>query len=47
LTTGDAETIIAAIEHAFSAHPNGRHVWMPLPQGWNRMEFVARLSGGD
>lgn len=29
--------------HAYSAHPTGHHVWMPMPQGWNRMEFVARL----
>jgi DNA-binding transcriptional MocR family regulator len=29
--------------HAYSAHPNGHHVWMPLPQGWSRMEFVAQL----
>jgi DNA-binding transcriptional MocR family regulator len=30
--------------HAYSAHPNGHHVWMPLPQGWSRMEFAAQLS---
>ena len=29
--------------HAYSAHPNGHHVWMPLPEGWSRMEFVAQL----
>ena len=29
--------------HAYSAHPNGHHVWMPLPQGWSRIEFVAQL----
>ena len=29
--------------HAYSAHPNGHHVWMPLPQAWSRMEFVAQL----
>ena len=29
--------------HAYSAHPNGHHVWMPLPQGWSRTEFVAQL----
>ena len=32
--------------HVHSAHPNGHHVWMPLPQGWGRMEFVAQLFGG-
>jgi DNA-binding transcriptional MocR family regulator len=29
--------------HAYSAQPNGRHVWMPLPQGRSRTEFVAQL----
>ena len=29
--------------HAYSAHLNGHHVWMPLSQGWSRMEFVAQL----
>jgi DNA-binding transcriptional MocR family regulator len=29
--------------HAYSAHAYGHHVWMPLPQGWSRMEFVAQL----
>jgi DNA-binding transcriptional MocR family regulator len=29
--------------HAYSAHPNGHHVWMPLPQAWSRVEFVAQL----
>jgi DNA-binding transcriptional MocR family regulator len=28
---------------AYSAQPNGHHVWMPLPVGWSRMEFVAQL----
>ena len=30
--------------HAYSAHPNGHHVWMPLPQEWSRTDFVAQLS---
>jgi DNA-binding transcriptional MocR family regulator len=30
--------------YAYSAHPHGHHVWMPLPEGWSRMEFVAQLS---
>ncbi len=29
--------------HAYAAQPNGRHVWMPLPQGRSRTEFVAQL----
>jgi DNA-binding transcriptional MocR family regulator len=29
--------------HAYSAHANGHHVWMPLPEGWSRIEFVAQL----
>jgi DNA-binding transcriptional MocR family regulator len=28
---------------AYLAHPNGHHVWMPLPEGWGRMEFVTQL----
>jgi DNA-binding transcriptional MocR family regulator len=30
--------------HAYSAHPKGHHIWMPLPEGWSQMEFVAQLS---
>jgi DNA-binding transcriptional MocR family regulator len=30
--------------HACSAHPSGHHVWMPLPQGCSRTDFVAQLS---
>jgi DNA-binding transcriptional MocR family regulator len=29
--------------HAYSAHRNGHHVWMHLPEGWGRMEFVTQL----
>jgi DNA-binding transcriptional MocR family regulator len=29
--------------HAYSAHAYGHHVWMPLPEGWSRTEFVAQL----
>ena len=29
--------------HAYSAHPNGHHVWTRLPQGRSRMEFVVQL----
>jgi DNA-binding transcriptional MocR family regulator len=29
--------------HAYSAHPSGHHVWMPMPEGWSRTEFVAQL----
>ena len=30
--------------HAFAAHPNGHHVWVPLPQHWTRPEFAAHVQ---
>jgi DNA-binding transcriptional MocR family regulator len=30
--------------HAYAAHPDGHHVWAPLPEDWTRLEFVAQLS---
>jgi DNA-binding transcriptional MocR family regulator len=29
--------------HAYSAHPSGHHIWVPLPRGWSRTEFVSHL----
>jgi len=30
--------------HAFSRHPNGHHIWVPLPQGWGRTEFASHVQ---
>jgi DNA-binding transcriptional MocR family regulator len=32
-------------DYVFAAHPKGHHLWLPLPDGWARTEFVAELSG--
>jgi DNA-binding transcriptional MocR family regulator len=29
---------------AFAAHPNGHHVWIPLPRNWTRPEFAAHVQ---
>ena len=31
--------------HAFAAHPNGHHVWLPLPERWPAARFAAHLHG--
>jgi DNA-binding transcriptional MocR family regulator len=30
-------------DHPFSAHPKGHHLWLPLPDHWNRSDFVTEL----
>jgi DNA-binding transcriptional MocR family regulator len=30
--------------HPFSCHPNGHHIWMPLPRGWGRTEFASHVQ---
>jgi DNA-binding transcriptional MocR family regulator len=30
--------------HAFSRHPNGHHIWIPLPRSWSRAEFASHGS---
>lgn len=35
---------LALAGHAFSAHPNGHHVWIPLPRNWTRPEFAAHVQ---
>lgn len=30
--------------HAFVGRPEAFHVWLPLPEGWGRGEFTARLG---
>ena len=28
---------------AYAAHPKGHHLWLPLPDRWNRADFIAEL----
>jgi DNA-binding transcriptional MocR family regulator len=30
--------------HAFAAHRSGHHIWLPLPERWNRAEFAGHLQ---
>jgi DNA-binding transcriptional MocR family regulator len=30
--------------HAFARHPNGHHVWIPLPRTWSRSEFASHVQ---
>jgi DNA-binding transcriptional MocR family regulator len=30
--------------HVFFSHPNGHHIWMPLPRGWCRTEFASHVQ---
>jgi DNA-binding transcriptional MocR family regulator len=30
--------------HAFSRHPNGHHIWIPLPRHWSRTEFASHVQ---
>src|SRR5262245_57773461 len=30
--------------HPFAAHPNGHHIWLPLPQAWSRAEFASHVQ---
>jgi DNA-binding transcriptional MocR family regulator len=30
--------------HAFARHPNGHHIWIPLPRSWGRTEFASHLQ---
>ena len=30
--------------HAFSAHPSGHHIWVPLPRSWGRTEFASYVQ---
>ena len=32
---------------AFEAHPKGPHLWLRLPEGWERLGFNARLRRQD
>ena len=28
----------------FSGHPNGHHIWIPLPRSWSRTEFASHAQ---
>jgi DNA-binding transcriptional MocR family regulator len=30
--------------YPFSAHPNGHHIWVPLPRTWSRAEFASHVQ---
>jgi DNA-binding transcriptional MocR family regulator len=30
--------------HAFARHPNGHHIWIPLPRNWSRSEFASHVQ---
>lgn len=47
LSTRNALAAQVLGERPFCASPNGLHVWLPLPPGWNETAFVAhaRLNG--
>lgn len=30
--------------HAYKAHPRGHHVWLALPDTWNRLEFASHVQ---
>lgn len=30
--------------HAYRAHPNGHHIWVPLPAHWSRIEFAGHIQ---
>lgn len=31
--------------HAYAAHPNGHHIWLPLPERWSASHFESHLNG--
>ncbi|BAT61795.1 putative HTH-type transcriptional regulator YjiR [Variibacter gotjawalensis] len=30
--------------HVYRAHPNGHHIWVPLPKHWSRIEFAGHIQ---
>jgi DNA-binding transcriptional MocR family regulator len=34
----------ALARQPFAAHPNGHHIWLPLPRSWSRTEFAAHVQ---
>jgi DNA-binding transcriptional MocR family regulator len=37
-----AATVLA--RHAYASHPNGHHIWVPLPRTWSRTEFASHVQ---
>jgi DNA-binding transcriptional MocR family regulator len=31
-------------QHAYWRHPNGHHIWIPLPRNWSRTEFASHVQ---
>jgi DNA-binding transcriptional MocR family regulator len=34
----------ALARHAYASHPNGHHIWVPLPRNWSRTEFALHVQ---
>jgi len=34
----------ALASYAFARHPNGHHIWVPVPRAWTMTEFVGHLQ---
>ncbi len=32
------------VQHAYSRHPNGHHIWVPLPRNWGKTEFASHVQ---
>jgi DNA-binding transcriptional MocR family regulator len=32
------------VQHAYSRHPSGHHIWGPLPRNWGKTEFASRVQ---
>jgi hypothetical protein len=32
------------VQHAYSRHPNGHHIWVPLPRNWGQTEFASHVQ---
>jgi DNA-binding transcriptional MocR family regulator len=30
--------------HAYAAHPNGHHIWLPLPEAWSSTQFGLHVQ---
>ena len=35
----------ALARHSYYAHPNGHHIWVPLPGDWTSTEFASHVQG--
>jgi DNA-binding transcriptional MocR family regulator len=32
------------VQHAYSRHPNGHHIWVPLPRNWGKTELASHVQ---